>query len=73
MSTGKLIVGIIAALVAVFAGGCGLLVVGAGIADAMAGRPTYGAPVIGFIIGVVPGVIAGLIAWRIFRKKPEAE
>lgn len=71
MTTTRLVVGIIATLVAVFAGGCGLLVVGAGIADTMAGRQTYGIPVIGFIIGIVPGVIGAVVAWRMFRKTPD--
>ena len=60
-------------LVAVFAGGCGVAVVVAGASDLAAGRPDYGATVIGFIIGVVPGLLGGLVAWRIFRKKPDAE
>ena len=72
MSTPRLVFGIIAALVAVFAGGCGLIVVASGISDQLAGRNDYGTTVIGFIIGVVPGGIAGLIAWSIFRKKPDA-
>ena len=73
MSTGRLIVGIIALLVAVFAGGCGLLFVVSGIAETSAGRPDYGITVIGFLIGVLPGAIGAFAAWRIFRKKPDAE
>ena len=60
--------GILAALVAVFAGGCGLFFFIVGIGDELAGRTTYGIPYIAVIIGVVPGVIAGLIAWRVLKQ-----
>ena len=71
MSTARLVGGIIAALVALFAGGCGLFFFIAGMIDEMAGRVTYGVPYIAVIIGVVPGAIAGWIAWWALKKRPE--
>lgn len=65
-------VGIVAALVAVFAGGCGVVFFVLSVGDTMAGRNAYGIPFISVIIGVIPGMIAGWIAWRLLKTRPEA-
>jgi len=63
--------GIFAALVALFAGGCGVVFFVMSIADSMAGRNAYGIPFISVIIGVIPGMIAGWIAWRLLKTRPD--
>lgn len=65
--------GIFAALVAVFAGGCGVVWFVLSIADSMAGRNAYGIPFISVIIGVIPGMIAGWIAWWALKKRPDSD
>ena len=65
--------GIVAALVAVFAGGCGVVFFVLSVADSMAGRNAYGIPIISVIIGVIPGIIAGWIAWWALKKRPQSD
>lgn len=60
-------------LVAIFAGGCGLLFLASGLSEMAAGRSDYGITVIGFLIGVIPGAIGAVVAWFMFRKKPDRE
>ncbi len=68
----RVIVGIFASLVAVFAGGCSLIIFGMGIVDWFSG---YQYAFINFdamlIIGVLPAVIGGLVARACFRKRPK--
>ncbi|NNE23758.1 MAG: hypothetical protein HKN11_14230 [Rhizobiales bacterium] len=63
--------GVVAALVALFAGGCGVVFFVMSIADTMAGRNAYGIPIISLVIGIIPGIIAGLVAWWLLKKRPE--
>jgi len=63
--------GVVAALVALFAGGCGVVFFVMSVADSMAGRNAYGIPFISVIIGVIPGIIAGFIAWWLLKKRLE--
>ena len=68
-----LIGGIFAALVAVFAGGCGLVFFGVSISEKMAGKTTYGIEIISLVVGVLPGVIFGLIAWWAFKRHKQQQ
>lgn len=70
MSTPRLVGGIIAALLAVFAGGCGLIYFFAGAMTLLEGKVDYGVTMFSVVIGVVPGAILGYIAWRCLRKPP---
>jgi hypothetical protein len=71
MSVGRRIVGIFGILLAVFAGGCGLLFLIGGLSELSAGRNDYGVSIISPVMGGVPALIGGLIAWWAFRKPPE--
>ena len=62
--------GIVFALIAIFAGGCGIIFVVAGISESMAGRQTYGIGFMGFLVGVVPGAVAAAVAWALLKKRP---
>jgi len=68
--------GILAALVALFAGGCGLVFFIGFLAEELGGRgPSYGFQFVALAVvtGVIPGIIAGFIAWWLLRKQPEPE
>lgn len=71
MTKGWLIGGIFASLVAVFAGGCGLVFFGMSMSEKMSGKITYGIEFISLLAGVLPGIIAGLIAWWAFKRHRE--
>jgi hypothetical protein len=68
MSLVRRLVGIFGILLAVFAGGCGLIFLVSGLSEVAAGRNDYGVSVIGPLLGGVPALIGGLIAWLAFRK-----
>ena len=68
MSLGRRLLGIFAILVAVFAGGCGLLFLVSGLNELSAGRNDYGVSVIAPVLGGVPALIGGLIAWWALRR-----
>ena len=72
MSIARRLVGIFGILLAVFAGGCGLLFLASGLSELSAGRSDYGVSIIGPVVGGIPAVIGGLIAWWAFRKPPAA-
>ena len=72
MSLGRRLIGIFAILLAVFAGGCGLLFLANGVTELSAGRNDYGMTVIGPLFGGVPALIGGLIAWWAFCKPRQA-
>lgn len=71
------ILGIVLALVAIFAGGCGLLFFTQGLVTLNQGGQDYGITVISVIIGIVPGIICGLLSWWAFkaaaRKQADAD
>jgi hypothetical protein len=68
MSVGRRLVGIFGILVAIFAGGCGLMFLISGLTELAKGRSDYGVSIIGPLVGGVPALIGGLIAWWAFRK-----
>lgn len=70
MSLARRLFGIFGILVAVFAGGCGLMFLASGLSEISAGRSDYGVSIIGPVVGGIPAVIGGLIAWWAFRKPP---
>jgi hypothetical protein len=63
----KITAGVIGVLLAVFAGGCGLLYFGIGVMTAIEGRDDYGFIVISLLIGILPGAIGALVAWWAFK------
>lgn len=67
MSLARRLIGIFGILLAVFAGGCGLLFTVSGLMELSAGRNDYGVSVIAPVMGGVPAVIGGLIAWWALR------
>jgi hypothetical protein len=72
MSLGRRLLGIFGILLAVFAGGCGLLFLISSVTELAAGRSDYGVSIIGQVVGGVPAVIGGLIAWWAFRNPRDA-
>jgi hypothetical protein len=68
MSLARRLFGIFGILVAVFAGGCGLLFLASGLNELASGRNDYGVSIIGPVLGGVPALIGVLIAWWAFRK-----
>jgi len=62
MRTGRLVFGILLALVALFTGGCGLIFFVSGLQEELHGDDTYGLMLIS-LIGIVPGIAAGIGAF----------
>jgi hypothetical protein len=67
MSLARRLLGIFGILLAVFAGGCGLLFTASGLTELAAGRNDYGVSIIAPVLGGVPALIGGLIAWWALR------
>ena len=67
MSLARRLFGIFGILLAVFAGGCGLLFTASGLMGLSAGRNDYGVSVIAPVMGGVPAVIGALIGWWAWR------
>ena len=69
----KIIIGIISLLLALFAGGCSLLI----IADLLSGvQSSYVGIEAVLLIGILPAAFGALIAWLCFRKprnKPDQD
>ena len=64
--------GVVAALVAVFSGGCGMAYLAMAIGEAVAGQGSVDMVVVPVIFGIVPAALAEQVAWAL-KKQPEPE